>query len=255
MIGLHLSTIGADAAALARAYGLGIEIADFSYAVNMDTDFPHWEALTHANLTGIDRRVWHGPFNELCPAAVEPLVVDVTRRRLEQAYRLAASFAVGRMVVHSGYVPHIYHQGWFIEQSVAFWRTFLQDKPADFALLLENTLEESPGILRGIVEGVGDPRMLLCLDIGHAGGVFSTTPVMDWVEACAPVLGHVHIHNNYHVEDVHNPPGDGLIDMEAAIERVCELQPEATFTAETEDMQAAVAWFADKGYLKENYGD
>jgi sugar phosphate isomerase/epimerase len=34
--------------------------------------------------------------------------------------------------------------------------------------VLENVLEDSPDELIGIVQGVNDPRLRLCLDIGHA---------------------------------------------------------------------------------------
>jgi len=249
MIDLHLSTIGDGAAALAREHGFGLEIAEFSYAVNMDTDFSRWEAITRENLSGIKHRIFHAPYNELCPAAVDPLVSEVTQRRLEQAYTLMRSFDINRMVVHSGYIPHIYFKDWFVARSVEFWQEYLRDKPADFSLLLENAFEESPDILRDIIEKTCDARFQFCLDIGHAGGAFSKTPVMRWVELTAPVLAHVHIHNNYHTEDIHNPPGDGMIDIQAVMTNIMALRPTATYTAETADLHSAVAWFHHHGFL------
>ena len=249
MIDLHLSTIGQEAAVLARKYGLGIEIADFGYAVNMDVNFPYWENLTHANLAGIERRIFHAPYNDLCPAAVDPLIMEVTKRRFEQAYHLTRLFAINKMVVHSGYIPNLFFKSLFTKQSVDFWRGFLLDKPSDFILLLENVMEEGPDMLLDIIEKTGDPRLQFCLDIGHAGGVFSVLPVLRWIETTAPYLSHVHIHNNYHSGDIHNPPGNGLIDMEAAINRIAELRPNATYTAETENLRSAVSWFETHGFL------
>lgn len=241
--------MGAEAATLAREFGLGLEIAEFSYAANMDTDFPRWDALTRANLVGIERRIFHAPFNELCPAAVDPLVAELTRRRLEQAYALMRHFTINRMVVHSGYVPHIYVKSWFAERSAQFWRAFLYDKPPDFSLLLENVMEESPDMLCDIITQTGDTRFRLCLDIGHAGGVFSKLPVERWIEDTAPYLNHVHVHNNYRASDLHNPPGDGLIDMASALARISDLQPGATYTLETSDLRRAVSWLTNNGFL------
>ena len=249
MFDLHLSSVGREAAELAREYGFGIEIAEFSYAANMDTDFPHWDGLTLSNLEGIKRRVFHAPFNELCPAAVDPKIAELTRQRLEQAYNLTRRYKIDRMVVHSGYIPHLYFKSWFTERSVNFWRDFLLDKSPDFSLLLENVMEEEPDMLREIVEKTGDTRFQLCLDIGHAGGHFSDVPVAQWIETAAPCLGHVHIHNNYRKEDIHNPPGDGLIDMKAALIKIMELQPDATYTAETPELRKAVVWFENCGFL------
>ncbi|MCL2126618.1 MAG: sugar phosphate isomerase/epimerase [Treponema sp.] len=251
MIDLHLSTIGADAAALAREHGFGIEIAEFSYAANMDADFPRWDTVTRENLEGIQRRVFHAPFNELCPAAIDPLVAELTRKRLEQAYQLTRRYGIRRMVVHSGYIPHLYVHSYFTERSVQFWRDFLLDKPADFSLLLENTLEEGPDMLRDIVEKTGDPRLQLCLDLGHAGGHFSDLPVSRWIETFAPYLAHVHIHNNYRTGDLHNPPGDGLIDIQAALAAITELRPGATYTAETAELRKAAAWLESRGFLNQ----
>ena len=225
---IYLSTIGENAAELARKYDFGIEIAEFCYAANLDTDFEHWDELTRANLSGIERRIFHAPFNELCPAAVDPLITEVTRRRLEQAYRLMCNYKIKKMVVHSGYIPHLYFRDWFYNKSTEFWSEFLSDKPADFLLLLENVLEEKPDMLLDIIEKTGNERFRLCLDLGHAGGHASCLPIEQWIKQTAPYLSHVHIHNNYKNEDLHNPPGDGLIDMEAALAKTYELCPDAT---------------------------
>lgn len=249
MIDLYLSTIGEGAAALARRYGFGLEISDFSYAANMDTDFPHWDAVTRENLTGVKSSIFHAPYSELNPAAFDPLVAEVTRRRLEQAFLLTRRYHINRMVVHSGFVPRIYHKSWFVERSVEFWRDFLDGKPPDFSLLLENVMEDSPDMLMEIVDKTGDRRLRLCLDVGHAGGYFSGTPVLSWVETAAPYLSHAHIHNNNYEEDLHDPPGKGVIDVEAVMLRIVELCPGATFTAETADLTSAVSWLEQRGFL------
>ena len=249
MVNLYLSTIGENAAVLARKHGFGIEIAEFSYAVNMDTDFSYREKITCENLAGIRNRIFHAPFAELCPAAIDPLIMEVTRRRYNQAYKLMQGFCINNMVVHSGYIPNLYFKSWFVNRSVEFWRDFLLDKPPDFLLFLENVMEESPDILRNIVEKTGDARFQLCLDIGHAGAAFSKAPVPRWVETTAPCLGHVHVHNNYCEGDVHNPPGDGLIGVREAIVKILEKKPNVSFTAETADLKSAVSWFDDNGFI------
>ncbi|MDR3239287.1 MAG: sugar phosphate isomerase/epimerase [Clostridiales bacterium] len=254
MIDLYLSTIGTDAAALAREYGLGIEIAEFSYAVNMDTDFPHWDEIVRANIAGIERRIFHAPFNDLCPAALDPLVLEVTRRRFAQAYKLMQGYGIHKMVVHSGYLPRMHYKSWFAAHSVDFWREFLSGKPPDFLLALENVMEEDPDMLLEIVEKTGDPRFQLCLDIGHAGAYFSHKPVSHWIETAAPYLGHVHVHNNYHEVDTHNEPGDGLIDMKAALTRIAELRPNVTYTLETQNMIASVEWMKSNGFIEPGRG-
>jgi len=249
MISLHLSTISKGAADLARRHGLGIEIAEYSYAVNMDSNFAHWEGITRDNLLGITNRIFHAPYSELCPASADPLIVEVSRQRLDQAYKIMRYFDINRMVVHSGYVPHLHHEDWFIGRSVAFWQDFLHEKSDDFSLLLENVMEESPEMLCEIIEKTDDTRFQLCLDIGHAGRASSKASITHWIKATAPYLGHVHIHNNYRMSDLHNPPGEGLIDMELVLTKIIELQHSITFTAETTKCESAIAWFEINGFL------
>jgi len=246
----YLSTIGENAGELARQYGLGIEIAEFCYSANMDTDFSHWDGIARANMAQIERRIFHAPCFDLCPAAIEPLLVEVTWKRYKQAYALMRTYGINKMVVHSGYIPQLYIKSWFIEKSVAFWRAFISDKPPEFLLLLENTLEEKPEMLCEIVEQVGDARFQLCLDIGHSGTVSSAVPVSYWVEHVAPYLGHVHVHNNYHISDKHNPPGDGIIDMSIVLNQITQAQPKATFTLETQDLQSSLTWLGTNGFIK-----
>jgi sugar phosphate isomerase/epimerase len=244
-----VSTIADDARAAALEYGLGIELAEFCTAYNMDTDFETWDRAARGNMEGLSPRVFHAPFNELCPAAIDPLVADVARRRYGQAYRLMAGYGIDRMVVHSGYVPMVYNKEYFTGRSVEFWGEFLRDKPADFTLLLENVMEDSPDMLRDIVKGVGDRRMRLCLDVGHAGTIVSELPVAAWIDGVSEFLGHVHIHNNFRQYDDHNPPGEGHIDVASALARIAELGSGVAFTLEARRGRESAAWLHSAGFI------
>ena len=92
-----------------------------------------------------------------------------------------------------------------MEQSVWFWREFLRDVPADMTLALENVMEPSPETLVSIAAQIDDPRLGLCLDVGHANTCVSETPPMDWIAPMAPWLRHVHLHNNQGDTDLHAP--------------------------------------------------
>ena len=247
---LYISSVAEDARETASANGLGIEIAEFCTAMNMDApSFAEWDARVRANIDGVERLTFHAPFNELCPAAIEPRVLDVTRARYREAAALAIGYGARRMVVHSGYIPLVYFKEYFVERSVAFWRELLDDLPADFELLLENVLEDSPELTRDIVRAADSARLRLCLDVGHANTIVTDIPVAEWIDVAAQYVGHVHIHNNHREWDHHNPLGDGNIDMNAAMTRILSLAPNATFTVESIDAAASVQWLRDNGYL------
>ena len=247
---MYVSTIAEDARETALKYGLGLEIAEFCTASNMDGEFPKWDAIVREKLTGIPRCTMHAPFNELCPAAIEPRIYEVVRARYREAAALAQTYGARRMVVHSGYIPLVYHKGYFHERSVVFWRELLGDLQPDFTLLLENVLEDDPSLLVGIVREVNDPRFRLCLDIGHANTIVSEIPIIEWIDACAPYLGHLHLHNNYRQYDNHNPPEDGLIDMTVAMARLLEAYPaEMTLTIESIEALPTARWLEAGGYI------
>lgn len=227
---LHISGMDSRAAALARQWQLGLETIAFSYAPLLDDS----AALprTREEIHGISSLWLHGPFAELIPCAIDPLTRDVAMRRFRQALDAAQALGIRRMVFHGGFIPHVYFPEWYVEQSVWFWREFLRDVPADMTLALENVMEPSPETLVSIAAQIDDPRLGLCLDVGHANTCVSETPPMDWIVPMAPWLRHVHLHNNQGDTDLHAPLGEGNIPMRQIIDTVLQAAPEATFTIE-----------------------
>lgn len=245
---IYIATISQGCREAAKRYGLGLECDTFCTAVNLEDQDAIRQAVQQ--LEGVSPRVLHAPFNELCPAAIEPEVVKITRMRYEQAWAMAQRLGTHRMVVHSGFIPLIYFPEWFVEKSVAFWKEFLQDKPENCEILLENVLEGEPDMTASIVEAVDDPRFKLCLDIGHANCEVSDIPVETWVRRWAPRLGHVHIHNNEGGWDIHDHLHRGTIPMQEILTLLAELAPQATWTLETLEAAPSCQWLAEQGWIE-----
>ena len=89
---LYLSTVASDAAAAARDYGLGLEIAEYCTAWNMDEEFPQTDAAVREKLEGIPNRVLHAPFNELFPCAIDKKARALAADRYRQAISLAKHY-------------------------------------------------------------------------------------------------------------------------------------------------------------------
>ena len=115
-------------------------------------------------------------------------------------------------------------------------------------LVLENVLETDPAWLLDIVKGVNDPRLRMCLDIGHVNA-YSKVSVMEWLELCAPWISHFHIHNNDSTADCHCALSEGSIPMTALLRRAAELCPDATFTLELMEDGPSVKWLTDNRLL------
>ena len=100
---IYIAGVAPDCRAQALRWGLGVESDLFCTAANLED--PESIRLEAALVQGIPRRIVHGPFNELCPAAIDPMVRQVTRLRYEQALAMARRMGTGRLVLHSGYIP------------------------------------------------------------------------------------------------------------------------------------------------------
>lgn len=242
---LFLSTIADDAVQTAREFGLGVELAQFCLAENMDKTPPDVQKSLDAALQ-MPRRVLHAPFAELCPAAIDPLVREVAKRRFLQAAALAKRYGAEKMVVHSGFIPLVYYPEWFAPQSAAFWREFLNDVDG-LTLCVENVMETSPDALRQIAEQVNDPRLRICFDVGHA--FCQSGDLAPWLDALAPYISHVHLHNNHGTFDEHLGLPDGTLDMAAVIRQLEALAPQATYTLEVRSARASVEWLLKEGLL------
>ena len=244
---IYLSTIANDASEIARKYGLGFEIAEYFTAWNMDDEFTATDASVQVKLDGIERKVLHAPFNELFPCAIDKKARALAADRYRQAIELAKRYGSTKVIIHGGYNPWIYYPVWYVEQSILFWKEFLKEDPG-VEIVLENVLETEPQWLLDIAKGVDDPRLKLCLDIGHVNA-YSKIPLMDWLESWAPYLSHFHIHNNDGSRDQHNALNDGNIPMKDFLLRAEELCPNATFTFELMKDEPSMKWLAENGLI------
>lgn len=237
---LLISTTASDADAVARQYGLGIEIAEYCTAWNMDEKFVETDATVRCKIEGISNRVLHAPFNELFPCAIDLKARSLAAYRYRQAIALAKQYGAAKVIIHGGYNPWIYYPVWYTEQSILFWKDFLKDDPG-LEIVLENVLETDPAWLLDIVKDVDNPRLRLCMDAGHVNA-YSKIHVMEWLKAWAPYLSHFHIHNNDGSWDTHSALDCGNIPMRELLSQAETCCPEASFTLELMEAEYSVRW-------------
>ena len=240
---IYISTIAPDAAHLARQHGFGLEIAQYCTAWNTDEQFEKVHPKVLEAIAGIPRRILHGPFNELFPCAIDRKARALASDRYRQAIDLAKRYGADKVVIHGGYNPWLYYPVWYVEESVTFWKEFLQEDPG-VQIVLENVLEEQPGMLLDIVSGVDHPGLRLCLDIGHVNA-YAKVPVMQWLESWQAYLSHFHIHNNDGSWDTHSPLHSGSIPMGEFLDRAAVLCPDATWTLELMEAESSVRWLME----------
>ena len=237
---VYLSTIGTDSGSVSKAWGLGLEIAQFCTAANIDENFDSKDFEVRQQIVSGQNVIFHAPFNELFPCAIDPKARELAAFRYRQAIDLALEYGASKIVIHGGYNPYIYYPVWYTEQSILFWRDFLQEDPK-IQIVLENVLEEESAYILDIVREVDHPDFRMCLDIGHVNAYASHSPVQ-WLQECAVWISHFHIHNNDGSWDSHNSLEHGTIPMEALLRQADSICPEATYTLEVIDALQSVAW-------------
>lgn len=252
---LYVATFSNNALEMISKYSVGMEINHTCISNMLDSDADVREKLiSEINrdiaISSAERLVLHGPFTEIHPVAIDDKVRAIGMMRLNQAYEVCELLGVKKMVVHTGWLPFIYFKQYQVEKCAEFWRSFLEDKPADFEIAIENVLEDEPAMLLDTVKEIRDERAKLCLDIGHANAMTSGSPIEDWIRLLAPHISHFHLHNNDGKGDSHGAFDKGSMDMDGIfglIEERCGKS--VTMTVEARDAEPCMDWLACRGYI------
>ena len=127
----YISTIDEKAQTLAAEHGLGIELAEYCTAWNMDVHFEETDDLVRKKLKGHGAPIFHAPFNELFPCAIDLKIREVARERYRQAFEVAAGYGVKKIVIHSGYNPRLYYPVWYTEQTIELLKLLIAEDTED----------------------------------------------------------------------------------------------------------------------------
>lgn len=234
---IYISEMDERAQRLAREHCLGLEIIEFCTADKLDD-----EALVlrrEKELHDIAALSLHAPFAELYPSAIDPQARELAKKRLLRASEVCVSLNARRMVAHTGCAPRIYFPEWYMPKSIEFWKELLTELPSDVEILLENVLDPDPAELATIVDGVGDARLGVCLDVGHAN-INSPFSPHEWVAVLGSRIREIHIHDNDGAHDLHLPIGHGGIDMAELLSALRHHCPDADLCVECPDATACL---------------
>lgn len=169
------------------------------------------QALAVAKL----RPTLHAPFFDLNPGALDPLIRQVTFKRLSQALSVANQLNAHLMVIHPGVDKWRYpnlEQTWLSLAREFFKPLIEQAKKCDCRLAIENIYEETPETLVQLTNEIDSDWFGHCFDAGH-WRLFGKRPMSKWLAAISPRLLHLHLHDNHGKADEHLPVGEGHIDF------------------------------------------
>ena len=98
-------------------------------------------------------------------------------------------------------------------------------------------------------DAIADPRVDVCLDIGHCHCKSRETP-LKWIERLGARIGWVHMHNNNGEADEHLALDQGTIPIEEVCNALLEHVPEAVWSLEAldEGLSASIDWIKAHGF-------
>jgi sugar phosphate isomerase/epimerase len=225
------------AALYCKDNAINIEISKFIIPENLDkiTD-PELQKIKESFIKqGISDFVLHGACFDLAPAAIDSRIVEVTRERLTQSLHVARKLGVRAIIFHTGFNGQLKITDYvskFLEKQIAFWKQFISDnKVDDINILLENTYEEDPEIIKAILDGVDSPYLKACIDTGHVNA-YSKFNLLHWVHYLDKYLYHFHTHNNDGFSDQHRGLEYGTINFKEFLAEIVKLNKPLSLTLE-----------------------
>ncbi len=262
---IYIATFSNKAEETARKYGFGLEINDLCISSNLEEEKREWlidriqGELEKANAFK-RKAIMHGPFTELTPSAIDPLAIDLMRKRYRSTLDICSHFGIRDIVLHDGYIPLIYQKPWHLKRSILFWTEFAEEIPDGTRVYIENVFDDEPDLLLEIVETVNEKLMLpqgkekyrICLDIGHANAMSNrdnksnTENIIEWIIKMGPLIGHFHLHNNDGTGDLHDDVNSGTLiveDILSAIEKYC--REDVTMTIESRNAEPSAKYLYD----------
>lgn len=157
----------------------------------------------------------HAPFFDLAPGALDPEILEASRRKLRKAFHLIEIFHPKSIVCHLNFEENKQGYKWddWKDSALGTWQELAQIAAKhNCTVMLENTYESSPKAHEAIFSALNSDNAKFCLDVGHLMS-FAKTPWQDWLPKLSPWLGQLHLHDNNGEGDQHLGLGLGLFDF------------------------------------------
>lgn len=200
----------------------------------------------------------HAPFWDLNLGTKNQMIKEATMKTFNYAYSVAKKLGCTEIVVHNGFIPNTsFYEGW-VRNATAFWQEFFADKDDSITMMIENQCEEDSEVLKMEMDSVNDPRLKICLDIGHAHAN-SNMPIEEWIKSLGDRIGYLHLHNNHgkvlgrpsYMNDEHLGINMGTMDIANILDLLEKYCPNAIWNIECklDYIEESVETLINLGYI------
>ena len=183
-------------------------------------------ALTERGLMGPGHLAWYlpiaSPLPQLRRAAVQTAL---------EYLHVFAEIGVSAVTVHAHWPPHLFPATEGLKWQIESLRTLLaaaKELPVELMYEPIDTEHDTPEHIRAVLEAL--PELGCHLDLGHSN-VHGRSPA-PMIRRFGPRLRHLHVHDNNGREDLHLPPGAGVINWSEIAAALREIGYDRTATLE-----------------------
>lgn len=149
----------------------------------------------------------HGPFLDLKPSSPDKDIREVSYKKYLYTLKAARELDMDYLIFHSQINPYLNDPSLRRlnnMQAKEFWLKILGEVDYKGIILLENVFEESPAMLKELIEIIDLPNIRINLDIGHAK--LGQLPLEVWIRELRDYICYLHIHSNDGKYDLHQKP-------------------------------------------------
>ena len=236
---------------LAESYQLHFECLEFSMPMfladqELSEKAKEWYADS-GRVTSV-----HGCFIDVNPASGDAEFQSLSMKRCRESCELAKQLDAKRIIFHSSAFPFLrgaYLEAW-AENCAKFFLQLAEEY--ELTICIENSFDINPTPIRMLMEKIHDPRVRVCLDIGHAN--YSQASLEQWFEELGAYIDYLHISDNHGQYDDHLPMGEGTVDWKLADELYGRLGRSLPITLEVggiEGVRKSLQYMEENGLFKE----
>lgn len=158
---------------------------------------------------------FHLPFLDISIGSPDPMIREISLRRLYQALDKVWFFEPLNLVFHSGY-------SYSYEEIKIDWREIFVEncekllniaEEINLSLSLENVYEPDPDFMKSIFETFSG-RLSWCFDPAHSRVFSYAKDEINWLKSLSPYLKEIHCHNNLGERDEHLAINKGIIKFD-----------------------------------------
>ena len=193
--------------------GCGVEIQDFVEPNLTKEEREHLVVSYQEKLKDLKGlKAIHGPFLDLKPSSPDPDIRRVSQLKYMETLQAAHRLDVDFVVFHSQLNPYLNQpalRDLNNRQAAEFWQWIMGNSPYRGKIVIENVFEESPFMIRELLDQIAHDRIMVNLDIGHIN--LGVSDMVRWIEILDQDIAYVHIHGNNGFHDQHRPPEDSVI--------------------------------------------